>query len=255
MSYERMGISAGQHVIDVGCGPGIDAMNLSGEAGVGPTGKVTGFDHDAAMLKEAKEKIKGTSLEERLVFVQGNAENLPFRSDFFDHCRSERLFMHLRNPERALHEITRVTKPGGRIVIIDTDWSSVSIDNPFPHIERTLTYYRIERILNNGYSGRSLYRQFRQLGLADVHVELFPIALTSLELFDFISMQRTIEIQALADGVITELDLTNWRQALNESSQNSCFFCQANMVIVSASKPLSAFNKRKSLSSDRLLIT
>lgn len=146
--------------------------------------------------------------------------------------------MHLPEPQRVLTEMVRVIKPGGRVVVVDTDWSSVSIDTPYPEIENVLRQYRINHVLNNGYSGRSLFRHFRNLNLEDVEVELFPIALTSLELFDFISMQPAIESQALANRVLTRQALDDWRRALQKAAQQRSFFCSANIVMVSATKTI-----------------
>jgi ubiquinone/menaquinone biosynthesis C-methylase UbiE len=91
--------------------------------------------------------------------------------------------MHLDPPERTLAEMRRVTKPDGKIVVIDADWGSLSFDTPFPAIERSLSEYRLTRVLKNGYSGRSLYRQFTQCGLTHTPAEVYPISVTDPELF------------------------------------------------------------------------
>jgi ubiquinone/menaquinone biosynthesis C-methylase UbiE len=235
MSYERMRIDRGHHVLDVGCGPGTDVINLAER--IGSAGSVTGIDYDGLMLKEAELKIKKTPSGQYVSLLQGNAGALPFQSDHFDSCRSERLFMHLADPETTLSEMIRVTKPGGRIVIIDTDWCSLSIDNPLPRVERVLSDYRINNILKNGFSGRSLYRQFQMHQLSAVEAEAFPVCITDAELFYFISMQQAVEDQALADGLVTHGELNEWRNALNEASFRNSFYSNATMVMISAVKP------------------
>lgn len=237
LSYEKMNVSRGDNVLDVGCGPGVDVINLADQ--VGATGEVTGFDHDIKMLREASQKIKEAALDRFVSLIQGSATELPFQADYFDSCRSERLFMHLIEPEQVLSEMVRVTKPGGRIVIVDTDWSSLSIDNPLPNIERALSDYRMAHVINNGYSGRSLYRQFREQQLSDIQVEVFPICLTDIDLFYFICMQQAIEDQALADHAVTRQELNYWRTELKQAAGNDCFYCSANIVMVSAAKPVS----------------
>lgn len=235
LSYAKLNVAQGNCILDVGCGPGIDVINLAEQ--VGTAGRVIGFDHDFSMLDEARRKIMDTWLDRVVSVVHGNALALPFMSGYFDNCRSERLFMHLVKPDQVLAEMVRVTRPGGKIVVVDTDWSSLSIDNPYPKIERALADYRISHVLNNGYSGRSLYRQFREQGLSDVKADVFPICLTDIELFDYISMQQAIEDQALADRCITHQELGDWRAALNKAAEQGCFFSSASVVMVSATKP------------------
>ena len=234
-SYNNMHVSEGDIVLDVGCGPGIDVMALAEL--VGSRGTVVGFDHDKVMLSQAWQNIAHTYQDRDIGLIQGCASQLPFQDNFFASCRSERLFMHLSMPEQTLAEMLRVTKPGGNIVIIDTDWASLSIDNPLPKLEQTLSNYRISHVLNNGYSGRSLFRQFRKLQLANIKIEVTPICVTDIKLFYYLSMQQAVEDQALASRVITDRELKYWREELNQAASNDCFYCSVNLVMISASKP------------------
>lgn len=237
LSYERMNVSSGDNILDVGCGPGVDVIALAKQ--VDELGKVIGFDHDLRMLDEALQNVKDSGVIKSVSVVQGSATQLPFQTDHFDGCRSERLFMHLIEPEQVLSEMIRVTKPGGRIVVLDTDWRSLSIDNPLPNIELALSDYRLVHVIKNGYSGRSLYRQFRAQQLSEIAVEVFPICLTDRDLFYFICMQQAIEDQALADHAVTRQELNYWRAELKHAAGNDSFYGCANVVMVSATKPVS----------------
>ena len=62
--------------------------------------------------------------------VCANATELPFPDASFDASRSERMFQHLKDPDAVFGEMVRVTKPGGRIVVLDPDWGTASIDTP-----------------------------------------------------------------------------------------------------------------------------
>ena len=99
--------------------------------------------------------------------------SLPFETDYFDSCRSERLFQHLSNPAQALSEMTRVTKSGGWVVVLDTDWGSLSTDSDETDIERRQARFLAESSLHNGYSGRKLYRLFKQQNLVDISLRCF----------------------------------------------------------------------------------
>ena len=131
-----MQLRPGQKVLDVGCGPGTDTVAL-GQI-VGSSGTVSGLDHDAAMVAEADRRARDSGVSAWVKHRLGEASALPWEANEFDASRSERLLEHLLRPEDALVEMVRVTKPGGRVVVLDTDWGSLSTDAEEPDIERRL---------------------------------------------------------------------------------------------------------------------
>ena len=230
-SYAKMHITPGNSVLDAGCGPGIDAFALAEI--VTSTGRVTDIDHDQEMLDQANRQAREMAMDACLHFQQADVCSLPFPDDHFHSCRSERLFMHLHHPEQALQEITRVTKAGGRVVIVDTDWASLSIDNPIPETERIFSQYRIDKIINNGYSGRSLHRLFRESRFLDIDIEVFPLFTTDVNLFYALSVQEIVENQALADNVISEQQQTDWRKHMQQAAAAETFYSSIDIVMVS----------------------
>lgn len=233
-SYKKMNISNGNTIADIGCGPGVDVAALSKM--VGEYGKVFGYDHDHEMLKSAIHNCRQLSTIQQVNLIQGSAEQLPFRNGLFDSCRSERLFMHLKQPEQTLMEMKRVTKDNGYVVVVETDWASLSIDTQLPGIERILSHYRMSQMMNNGYSGRSLYRQFKQCGFSKIEVEVFPIIATNIDVFYSLSVQQIVEEQALANHAITQQELYHWQTDLNRAATNDYFYGCINVLVVSAQK-------------------
>ncbi len=230
-SYAKMQLETGNLVLDAGCGPGIDALALAEI--VTAAGQVIGIDHDQEMLDQANRQAREMAIDGYLHFQQSDVCNLPFPDDYFHSCRSERLFMHLHQPGKALREIARVTKPGGRVVIVDSDWASLSIDNPMPEMERILSQYRIDKIINNGYSGRSLHRLFRENHFAEINIEVFPLFTTDVNLFYALSVQEIVENQALTDNLISERQLADWRSHMQQAAASDTFYSSINIVMVS----------------------
>jgi len=167
----------------VGCGAGADTIPL--QSLVGPFGRVVGVDYDRAMLSRARVGADVADGGEHLLHVCSEAMNLPLESDMFDSCRSERLFQHLTHPELVIGEMLRVTKPGGHVVVLDTDHGTWSVDTPYKDIERRITRFKAEHFGNNGYAGRQLYRLFRQTGLKDLSCEIVSGYFTDYELARF----------------------------------------------------------------------
>lgn len=233
-SYEKMRVAAGHHVLDIGCGPGIDVMALSGL--VGEQGQVVGIDHDAKMLEEAQQRTREAGLHERVRFAVGSATTLPLASGQFDACRSERLFMHLQQVDQALQESIRVIKPGGHIVCVETDWASLSCDSDHIDTERRLVRCRTEKLLNNGYAARRLYGQFIAAGLCDIELEIFPLHTTDMNLYRFMIMMEETEQYAIDAGIATPTELEAWHSELVQKQTRGLFFASINIIMVSARK-------------------
>jgi SAM-dependent methyltransferase len=119
------------------------------------------------MLDEARRRAREAGVTAE--FEVGDAMALAFPDDTFDATRSERTFQWLPKAEAALAEMVRVTRPGGTVVVIDTDWGSFSIDHPEPAVTRKI-FDHFENSRTEHTVGRRLGRLFRAAGLTDVAV-------------------------------------------------------------------------------------
>jgi arsenite methyltransferase len=111
---------AGERVLDIGSGPGYLAESIADA--VGPTGAVHGLDPSEAMNALAKARCTSRPW----VHIQdGDAVALPFPDDSFDAAVSTQVYEYVADMPRALAELRRVLRPGGRAVVLDTDWDSL----------------------------------------------------------------------------------------------------------------------------------
>lgn len=233
-SYTLMRIEAGHKVLDIGCGPATDTIPLASL--VGPTGQVLGVDYDGAMIAEADQRAKEAGVSAWVNHRHADAMLLPFGPGYFDSCRSERLFQHLLNPVQALAEMTRVTKSDGWIVVLDTDWGTMSTDTAEVDIERRLVRFWAEGHLYNGYSGRQLYRLFKRQGMSDILIEMFPFYSTDYALARRAMVADTTEQEAVKAGIITEDELRRWHTDLEEADAEGVFFCSLSQMLVAGRK-------------------
>lgn len=230
-----MQIQSGHKVLDVGCGPATDTISLAYL--VGETGQVIGIDHSQAQINLANEKAGNANVADRVTHALDNAMALSFPSNYFDSSRSERVFQHLANPQQALSEMIRVTKPGGWVVVLDTDWSTGSTDTDEVDIERRLLNFHIDHGFASGLIGRQLFRLFRQQNLADMHVEMAPTFITSYAIARKGGMLDEAEQAALKAGVVTEQELERFRRSLEKADQEGTYFTSINQTLIAGRKP------------------
>jgi ubiquinone/menaquinone biosynthesis C-methylase UbiE len=229
-----MQTDSGHSVLDVGCGPATDTIPLAHL--VGPTGQVLGIDWDKSMIFEANKRATEAGVGAWVRHEQEDASSLSFDNCTFNSCRSERLFQHLSDPKQVLSEMIRVTKPSGWIVVAETDWGTLSIDTLETDIERRLTRVLAERIPQNGYAGRQLYRLFTQEHLKDITFEIFPLPSTDYAFFRKAMVMDRVEKEAIEAGIISEDELRKWHLDLERAHNEGTLFACANIVVVAGCK-------------------
>lgn len=233
-SYILLELATGSSVLEVGCGPATDTLALADL--VGASGRVVGIDFDPDMIALAQDRARSAGMDGRVSHQVADATSLPFPDDTFDACRSERLFQHLPDPAAALGEMVRVTKPGGRIVVFDTDHETVAVDLPDPDLWRRLQRVRVDHMLTNARSGRQLFRLFREAGLRDVMAE--PRAMASLD-YGFAQVAGSldeVEIKAVELGVVSREEMDHMRSWSEHASANGTFFFCWTMILASGTK-------------------
>ncbi len=110
----------GARLLDIGAGPGFFAEE-AGER-VGPGGRVVGIDTSADMLEMAQRRCARLP---QVAFLEGDALHLPFEVPSFDAAAASQVYEYVEDVPAALAELHRVLVPGGRAVIVDTDWASL----------------------------------------------------------------------------------------------------------------------------------
>jgi SAM-dependent methyltransferase len=163
-----MAIKPGDRVLDVGCGPGDFLPRLA--LAVGPRGFIAALDHARGFLTEARALVASILLETRVEYIEGDALALPFPDGSFDSAHTERVLMHLDDPDRALSELRRVVKPGGRIVCVEPDLVGMRIDHQRPELARLLVESFTETIRFPAM-GLELNRRMAGAGLVKRTVE------------------------------------------------------------------------------------
>lgn len=144
------GVKEGKLALDVGAGTGFMTEILM-EKGL----FVVAMDQSKAMLERMRKKF---SDRDRVVYLIGEAEVIPLLDNSVDYVFANMCLHHVENPDRAIREMVRVLKPGGKLIITDLD-------------EHNFTFLKEEHHDRwMGFKREDLKRWFLDAGLKDVSI-------------------------------------------------------------------------------------
>lgn len=154
---------AGSRLLDAGSGGGDVARWLAAE--VGPAGEVIAMDHAAAMTAAAAGRHDGSKVDYRT----GDAADIDLPADSVDGVWCERVLQHVDDADAVIAELIRVTRPGGRVCLIDTDWASLAFDGVPAGLAGTVVDHMRGRLTPRQFDmGRTLRRRLVAAGLPAV---------------------------------------------------------------------------------------
>jgi arsenite methyltransferase len=210
----------GDKVLDIGSGPGFLAIELA-EA-VGPDGAVHGLDPSESMLALSRARSprpRSAPLE----FHQGDANMLPFQDDSFDVVTVTQVYEYVEDMAGALAEAHRVVRPGGRMLVLDTDWdSTVWASNDDERMRRMLAVW--DEHLVDPHLPRRLTTLLTDAGFAVTTRTIIPLFNAGYDPHSYSAgMIEAIASFVAGRGGLTESEATAWANDL-VSMANDYFF-------------------------------
>ena len=113
---DALQLAPGQRVLDLATGTADLPLAFLARS---PDLQVVGLDPSSGMLDVGRHKVAHAGLTERVELVEGDAQAMPFDDDTFDRVTMSFGIRNVPDRERALREIARVLKPGGRLAILE----------------------------------------------------------------------------------------------------------------------------------------
>lgn len=221
----------GEYIVDMGCGPGLLAHDIANE--VGSEGRVVGVDTSMPMLGLAEHRC--TDLPQ-VELLKGDVTDLTADEATFDAAACIQVLLYIDDTDKALSEIYRVLKPGGRVVIMETDWRGMVLNNTYFALTDKMAA-AWDRTVPNPNLPLRLGPMLRQHGFTAIDVEAFPILSTSYKREGYsVGMMTQFASLAREDGMVSEADSQKWLDELKRlGSEDAYFFC-INRFLFSAVK-------------------
>jgi ubiquinone/menaquinone biosynthesis C-methylase UbiE len=228
LMLQRMALARGSSVLEVGCGPGTDLLELVDV--VGPAGHLVGIDSSETMIAEARRRASERQVS--VTFEVGDVQALPFPDATFDVCRAVRLLEHLPDPGPALAEAARVTRHGGRVVVLDFDWDTLMIDHPDKATTRTIVLSYSDSI-RNGWIGRQLPRVFHEQSLEVVYLDTIHV-LVHYALAELFLGSHLARLQAA--GTLSPDQARRWWQYLRHADKEGTLLIGFTAIVVTGAR-------------------
>lgn len=196
-------------LLDCGCGTGFFARQYARLPGV----SVTGIDLDETLLNAARELAQHENLP--IHFKPGDITALPFPGGSFDAVTSDILLEIFPDKTLPIGEMTRVCKPGGRILCIEPNYQSTVYYDPRLSPEDNQLWCEYHRLGRAFGAGVELPDVMRRVGLEDI--QLVPWLWGGLGSSDVVPAEAFLQDQnaglerGLALGVLSQKEAETYR--------------------------------------------
>jgi ubiquinone/menaquinone biosynthesis C-methylase UbiE len=219
-------------VVDLGCGTGQDVLNM---AKVFETKgfKFIGIDHDPIMIKNNE---SAADEHDNVNFLIADVSKLPFSDKETQGIRMERLVQHIPEPFELFKEVYRVLNEDGIVVVMESDWNSLTFYNGDPSIMDKITSFLVSQKVKNGRAAQSLTAYLKSSNFQQIKVEVYPFVLKSYEeACKYLWIDKILS-EMLALKLIDQREYDDFVESQVESDRSNYFSSTMNIVIASAIK-------------------
>ena len=222
-------LKTGELVLDIGCGVGFLTHEMALQ--VGKSGKVIGLDKNPAMISHARKRCVRLKQTE---FYEGDAGKLPVDDQTLDAVSCTQVLLYVKDVPNVLAEMRRILKPAGRIVIVETDWRGVVLNNADDSLTNKI-FSAWDSAVSSPNLPVHLIPLLKKHGFSQIQVEAVPILNTEYTPSNFsYDMMKWITKNAVKQGVCNEAQRGIWLKELEERERTGSYFFCVNRFLFSA---------------------
>ena len=230
-TLEALSLNSGEHVLDIGCGVGFLTQEMALK--VGKSGKVIGIDQNTEMIQHAKIRCENI-LQTKL--YKGDATDLHAENETFDAVTCTQVLLYVNDVSKVLSEMMRVLKPGGRIVIVETDWRGVVLNSADDALTKKI-FSAWDSAVPSPNLPVHLGPLLKKHGFSKIQVEAVPILNTEYSDSNFsYGMMEWITKNAMKQGVLNQNQRKSFLEDLEEKERSGSYFFCVNRFLFSAKK-------------------
>jgi len=228
-----MQLQNGERVLEIGCGGGFYVYEVA--KCVGSTGLVCAIDNSADQIATTK---KHCNIMEWVNCQTGDTLSLPYDDATFDLAYGIQVFEYVEELDKALKELQRVLRPGGRCYILSTDWRTAVWHSQNPE--------RMQQILSVWETHSKTYNLPAILGVKLHNEGLNPIRQTPMTFLNRSFNENTFSywaaqvIRAFVKSKhnVRANEVDAWFNEFNLLEQQQAYFFCLTSVLTEAIKPL-----------------
>jgi arsenite methyltransferase len=229
---DALALRSGERVVDLGCGPGLLALQMAERVGRG--GEIQCIDGSESMLAIAQRRCAGMNW----VHVRmGDVAALPYADQSFDAAVCTQVYEYVPDIDRALAELYRVLKAGGRAVIVDTDWEScVWHSSDQARMRRVIEAW--DRHCPQPHLPRTLVPRLRTTGFESVRVDAITLINDRYDpgTYSF-GVMPLLAAYAKKQGLVPREEADAWVADLQELGQRGEYFFSLDRYLFRARRP------------------
>jgi len=172
----------------------------------------------------------------RVRFEVGHGARLRFRDGTFDASLAVTVLLHVPKAPEIVKEMIRVTRPGGVVAIQDQDFGTLALDHPDRPLTEKIFDGVARKIYADPWSGRTLYRMLRRLGLDSVRLLTDVYQDTTFEPWSRTFLERRAE-NAVKFGLVSPRQAERWLAGIEGQAYARTFVMTLNFYGAAGVKP------------------